>query len=144
MSTDIVGTSAPVSSAALHPVGGDGGPRAARAAIDDADSWTITFAVARLVLAVMIFRPGPARPAREGPALARPTCGPVLVVAGDADLCWADPRAVGDDLLDGLGELVVLEGVGDALRDAIQGRAGSDALLLVRLPCVPTEPAPRP
>ncbi len=41
---------------------------------------------------------------------------PVLVVEGDADPDWADPRAEGEaiinDLPDGLGELVVLDGVG--------------------------------
>jgi pimeloyl-ACP methyl ester carboxylesterase len=41
---------------------------------------------------------------------------PVLVVEGDADPDWADPRAEGEaivnDLSDGLGELAVLDGVG--------------------------------
>lgn len=54
-------------------------------------------------------------PGDAGAQLAHVRC-PVLVVEGDADPDWDDPRAEGErilaDLPDGLGELVVLEGVG--------------------------------
>lgn len=56
-----------------------------------------------------------ASPTDAGNALAKVTC-PVLVVEGDLDPDWADPRAEGEkivaDLPDGVGELVVLDGVG--------------------------------
>lgn len=54
-------------------------------------------------------------PADAGARLGDVRC-PVLVVEGSADPDWADPRAEGErilaDLPDGLGELVVLDGVG--------------------------------
>jgi pimeloyl-ACP methyl ester carboxylesterase len=54
-------------------------------------------------------------PADAGARLPDVRC-PVLVVEGGADPDWADPRAEGvrilGDLADGLGELVVLDGVG--------------------------------
>ena len=54
-------------------------------------------------------------PADAGAKLADVLC-PVLVVEGSLDPDWADPRAEGEkiiaDLPTGLGELVVLEGVG--------------------------------
>ena len=54
-------------------------------------------------------------PADAGARLADVEC-PVLVVMGTADPDWVDPRAEGEkvvaDLPDGLGELVVLDGVG--------------------------------
>lgn len=54
-------------------------------------------------------------PADAGARLAEVRC-PVLVVMGGADPDWVDPRAEGEkvvaDLPEGLGELVVLEGVG--------------------------------
>jgi pimeloyl-ACP methyl ester carboxylesterase len=54
-------------------------------------------------------------PADAGARLAHVAC-PVLVVQGSLDPDWADPRAEGEnivaDLAPGLGELVVLEGVG--------------------------------
>lgn len=54
-------------------------------------------------------------PADAGAQLAHVSC-PVLVIEGSLDPDWADPRAEGDrilaDLPDGLGELVVLDGVG--------------------------------
>jgi pimeloyl-ACP methyl ester carboxylesterase len=54
-------------------------------------------------------------PADAGAMLPKVAC-PVLVVQGSVDPDWADPRAEGEkivaDLPDGLGELVVLEGVG--------------------------------
>jgi pimeloyl-ACP methyl ester carboxylesterase len=56
-----------------------------------------------------------AAPGDAGEQLANVRC-PVLVVEGDADPDWADPRAEGEkiiaDLPTGLGELVVLDGVG--------------------------------
>ena len=56
-----------------------------------------------------------ANPSDAGAQLPNVTC-PVLVVEGDADPDWADPRAEGEkiiaDLPAGLGELIVLEGVG--------------------------------
>jgi pimeloyl-ACP methyl ester carboxylesterase len=55
------------------------------------------------------------KPTDAGAQLANVRC-PVLVVEGDADPDWPDPRAEGErivgDLPDGLGRLVVLEGVG--------------------------------
>ena len=55
------------------------------------------------------------KPADAGAQLANVTC-PVLVVEGSLDPDWADPRAEGEkivaDLPAGLGELVVLDGVG--------------------------------
>ncbi|SER23176.1 alpha/beta fold hydrolase [Lentzea albida] len=58
---------------------------------------------------------GKSSPADAGARLAHVTC-PVLVVMGDADPDWADPRAEGEkvlaDLPRGLGELVVVEGAG--------------------------------
>ncbi|USX54599.1 alpha/beta fold hydrolase [Lentzea sp. HUAS12] len=58
---------------------------------------------------------GKSSPADAGAQLAHVTC-PVLVVMGDADPDWADPRAEGEkvlaDLPRGLGELVVVEGAG--------------------------------
>ncbi len=54
-------------------------------------------------------------PADAGAQLPNVAC-PVLVIEGSLDPDWADPRAEGEkivaDLPDGLGELVVLEGVG--------------------------------
>ena len=54
-------------------------------------------------------------PADAGAQLAHVTC-PVLVIEGSLDPDWADPRAEGEkvvaDLPAGLGELVVLDGVG--------------------------------
>ncbi|WP_134740339.1 alpha/beta hydrolase [Nocardioides sp. 503] len=54
-------------------------------------------------------------PADAGAMLSKVAC-PVLVVQGSVDPDWADPVAEGEkvvaDLPDGLGELVVLEGVG--------------------------------
>ena len=54
-------------------------------------------------------------PGDAGAQLPHVTC-PVLVIEGDADPDWADPRAEGEkiiaDLPAGRGELVVLEGVG--------------------------------
>jgi pimeloyl-ACP methyl ester carboxylesterase len=54
-------------------------------------------------------------PADAGEQLPRVQC-PVLVVEGDADPDWADPRAEGEkivaDLPAGLGELAVIEGAG--------------------------------
>ncbi|MEU7476577.1 alpha/beta hydrolase [Lentzea sp. NPDC042327] len=54
-------------------------------------------------------------PADAGARLADVTC-PVLVVMGDADPDWADPRAEGEKVLAGLprgcGELAVIEGAG--------------------------------
>ena len=56
-----------------------------------------------------------ANPGDAGAQLANVRC-PVLVVEGSADPDWADPRAEGErilaDLPAGLGELVVLDGVG--------------------------------
>lgn len=56
-----------------------------------------------------------ASPGDAGAQLRNVTC-PVLVIEGDADPDWADPRAEGEkiiaDLPAGLGELVVLDGVG--------------------------------
>jgi pimeloyl-ACP methyl ester carboxylesterase len=56
-----------------------------------------------------------ANPSDAGAQLPNVTC-PVLVIEGDADPDWADPRAEGEkiiaDLPAGLGELVVLDGVG--------------------------------
>ncbi|WP_380166449.1 alpha/beta fold hydrolase [Jannaschia sp. R86511] len=58
---------------------------------------------------------GSSGPGDAGARLADVRC-PVLVVMGDADPDWADPRAEGEkvlaDLPAGLGELVVLDGVG--------------------------------
>ena len=55
------------------------------------------------------------KPTDAGAQLANVRC-PVLVVEGSLDPDWADPRAEGDkiiaDLPAGLGELVVLDGVG--------------------------------
>jgi pimeloyl-ACP methyl ester carboxylesterase len=55
------------------------------------------------------------KPSDAGAQLENVRC-PVLVIEGSADPDWADPRAEGQriisDLPDGLGELVVLEGVG--------------------------------
>jgi pimeloyl-ACP methyl ester carboxylesterase len=55
------------------------------------------------------------KPTDAGAQLANVRC-PVLVIEGGADPDWADPRAEGEriiaDLPDGLGELVVLDGVG--------------------------------
>jgi pimeloyl-ACP methyl ester carboxylesterase len=55
------------------------------------------------------------KPSDAGAQLEHVRC-PVLVIEGSADPDWADPRAEGqsiiNDLPDGLGELVVLEGVG--------------------------------
>jgi pimeloyl-ACP methyl ester carboxylesterase len=55
------------------------------------------------------------KPSDAGAQLKNVRC-PVLVVEGSADPDWADPRAEGEriisDVPDGLGELVVLEGVG--------------------------------
>jgi len=54
-------------------------------------------------------------PGDAGAQLGHVTC-PVLVIEGSADPDWADPRAEGEriiaDLPPGLGELVVLDGVG--------------------------------
>ena len=54
-------------------------------------------------------------PGDAGAQLAHVAC-PVLIVEGSADPDWVDPRAEGErilaDLPEGLGELVVLEGVG--------------------------------
>ena len=54
-------------------------------------------------------------PADAGAQLANVTC-PVLVIVGDADPDWADPRAEGEkviaDLPRGRGELAVIEGAG--------------------------------
>jgi pimeloyl-ACP methyl ester carboxylesterase len=56
-----------------------------------------------------------AKPTDAGAQLGNVRC-PVLVIEGSADPDWADPRAEGErivaDLPEGLGELVVLEGVG--------------------------------
>ena len=56
-----------------------------------------------------------ANPGDAGAQLPNVTC-PVLVIEGDADPDWADPRAEGEkilaDLPAGLGELAVLNGVG--------------------------------
>jgi pimeloyl-ACP methyl ester carboxylesterase len=56
-----------------------------------------------------------ANPGDAGAQLPNVTC-PVLVIEGTADPDWADPRAEGEkivaDLPAGLGELVVLDGVG--------------------------------
>lgn len=56
-----------------------------------------------------------AKPDDAGAQLPNVAC-PVLVIEGDADPDWADPRAEGEkiiaDLPTGLGELVVLDGVG--------------------------------
>ena len=58
---------------------------------------------------------GKSSPADAGARLPDVTC-PVLVVQGSLDPDWADPRAEGEkivaDLPEGLGELVVLDGVG--------------------------------
>lgn len=58
---------------------------------------------------------GRSSPADAGARLSHVTC-PVLVVMGDADPDWADPRAEGEkvlaDLPRGLGELAVIEGAG--------------------------------
>jgi pimeloyl-ACP methyl ester carboxylesterase len=55
------------------------------------------------------------KPTDAGAQLRNVRC-PVLVIEGDGDPDWADPRAEGEriikDLPDGLGELVVLEGIG--------------------------------
>jgi pimeloyl-ACP methyl ester carboxylesterase len=55
------------------------------------------------------------KPTDAGAQLQNVRC-PVLVIEGDADPDWADPRAEGErimaDLPDGLGELVVLTGAG--------------------------------
>jgi pimeloyl-ACP methyl ester carboxylesterase len=55
------------------------------------------------------------KPTDAGAQLANVRC-PVLIVEGSADPDWADPRAEGErivaDLPQGLGELVVLDGVG--------------------------------
>jgi pimeloyl-ACP methyl ester carboxylesterase len=55
------------------------------------------------------------KPTDAGAQLKNVRC-PVLVIEGSADPDWADPRAEGEliinDLPEGLGELVVLEGVG--------------------------------
>lgn len=55
------------------------------------------------------------KPSDAGAQLENVAC-PVLVIEGSADPDWADPRAEGEriinDLPDGLGELVVLEGAG--------------------------------
>jgi pimeloyl-ACP methyl ester carboxylesterase len=55
------------------------------------------------------------RPGDAGAQLGNVRC-PVLVIEGSADPDWADPRAEGErivaDLPSGLGELVVLDGVG--------------------------------
>ncbi len=54
-------------------------------------------------------------PSDAGAQLAHVTC-PVLVIEGDLDPDWADPRAEGEkiiaDLPTGLGELVVIDGAG--------------------------------
>ncbi len=54
-------------------------------------------------------------PGDAGAQLENVTC-PVLVIEGSADPYWADPRAEGEriiaDLPHGLGELIVLDGVG--------------------------------
>jgi pimeloyl-ACP methyl ester carboxylesterase len=56
-----------------------------------------------------------ANPGDAGAQLANVTC-PVLVIEGDADPDWADPRAEGEKIIAelpaGRGELVVLDGVG--------------------------------
>lgn len=56
-----------------------------------------------------------ASPADAGAQLAEVTC-PVLVIEGSLDPDWADPRAEGEKILaalpHGVGELVVLDGVG--------------------------------
>jgi pimeloyl-ACP methyl ester carboxylesterase len=73
-----------------------------------------------------------ASPADAGAQLANVRC-PVLVVEGDLDPDFVDPRAEGEAVLaalpDGLGELVVLEGVGH-----YPHAQAPDALLAVALP----------
>lgn len=76
-------------------------------------------------------------PADAGAHLADVRC-PVLIVEGSADPEWADPGAEGlriiNDLTDGLTDLthriavLAATELGDGLRDAMQGRAGGDAL----------------
>lgn len=72
------------------------------------------------------------KPTDAGAALANVRC-PILVIEGSADPDWADPRAEGEriiaDLPDGLGELVVLEGVGH-----YPHAQAPDELLAVALP----------
>jgi pimeloyl-ACP methyl ester carboxylesterase len=55
------------------------------------------------------------KPGDAGAQLGNVRC-PVLVIEGSADPDWADPRAEGEEIISelpaGLGELVVLEGVG--------------------------------
>jgi pimeloyl-ACP methyl ester carboxylesterase len=71
-------------------------------------------------------------PGDAGAQLANVQC-PVLVVEGTADPDWPDPRAEGgrilNDLPDGLGELVVLDGVGH-----YPHAQAPDQLLAVALP----------
>jgi pimeloyl-ACP methyl ester carboxylesterase len=56
-----------------------------------------------------------ANPGDAGAQLPNVAC-PVLVIEGEADPDWADPRAEGEKIIDdlpaGLGRLVVLDGVG--------------------------------
>lgn len=78
---------------------------------------------------------GSASPVDAGAALRDVGC-PVLVVEGSADPDWADPRAEGErvvaELPAGLGELVVLDGVGHYPHVEVPGRVSELVLPFLR------------